>query len=249
MSLRLSSFTRQACKSGLLAALLVGLGGAAPCAAANESCQAYPTINVKITPVIDEAQINKNLDLAGIQALSASPQTHQIPHYDSVTLGLAVYDPFLKFNIPLRQQHMPDGAYCSQVQKVDAEIGYHTITIYIANEFPEGSCAYQTILTHERKHVAVNNAILKEYIPKIQQRLQSYLKINGRFVVPNKAYAEKTLRERLTAIIQEVSKEMLEENKRRQRLIDSPQEYAKNNTACGGVIARTALHFKRSHRR
>lgn len=210
------------------------------------ACRPYTDVAVNIMPVFDEAKLDTSVSLTNLQALSMRT-ANKIPHNESVTLGLASYHPLIQFHIPIIQHLMPDGSFCARVQHVDARIGYKDVTVYIASEFPKGSCDFQAVLAHEQKHIDVNKALLQEYAPKIQSRLAQYLKTNGMFIVPNKAYADTLLRERVNKILDEVSKEMLAENVRRQKLVDSPQEYAKNATVCGGHITKV-INVYRRHR-
>ncbi|NTU77094.1 MAG: hypothetical protein HGA90_04695 [Alphaproteobacteria bacterium] len=201
------------------------------------SCNPYPDISVTVMPVFEAPKSNTSTNLAALQNLSRSGLP-KIPHYESVALGITSYAPVLEFYAPIIQHLMPDGSFCARVQHLDARIGYKDVTVYVASEFSPGSCSYQEILAHEQKHIEVNRQLLQEYAPLIKQKLTSFLKLNGMFIVPNGAYANKLLREKVTAVIQEVSLRMLEENKKRQKLIDSPEEYARTKTACQGQITR-----------
>lgn len=212
---------------------------------ANTACQSYAHIPVKITPVFDEPKLDVSMSLATLQNYAKNGGA-VIPHYDSITLGLASYKSITQFLIPIMHYKMPNGTFCARVQNLEARIGYENVTIHIANEFPQGSCSFYSVLEHEQKHVQVNRALLHEYVPKIKARLDAFLKINGMFIVANPDYADKLLRERVSKITEEVIQEMTQENRRRQKLIDSPQEYAKNNTACQGAVARIADKFRRT---
>lgn len=228
--------------------------GAAPVVAAaptarsegDGACRPYTDVAVNVMPVFEEAKLNTSVNLAGLQSLSRGNTANTIPHYEAITLGLASYSALMHFYIPIIQHMMPDGSFCARVQHLDARIGYKDVTVYIASEFPQNSCSFQAVLTHEQKHVETNRQVLNEYAPVIRDRLIKYLKLYGMFIVPNQAYADKLLREKVTQVVNEVSKEMMEENRRRQKLIDSPQEYARNNTICNGQISRVVqAHVRR----
>jgi hypothetical protein len=103
-------------------------------------------------------------------------------------------------------------------------------------------------MTHEQKHVTVNLNLLQEYAPMIEERLSSYFRLYGRLIGPNAAFAEKLVREKASAIINEMTQKMLEENRRRQRLVDSPEEYRRNNTVCNGRINDFVRQFNLSQR-
>ncbi len=215
-----------------------------PAAAQNRDdiCAPYPNVPVNVTPVFDEPVNDFSASLLDIQMLSRDP-THTIPRFEGVTLGLTHYYPVIEFKGPILKRQQSDGSYCARVQKIDARIGYKDIKVYIAKEFAEGSCDFKHIMEHEQKHVAVNRQVLQEYATLIHDKIAAYLKIYGMFIVPNPDYAEKILREKVSAILNEMTQKMVEENRRRQKQVDNPEEYARNNTACRGHISDVARKF------
>ena len=46
-----------------------------------------------------------------------------------------------------------NGGYCVAIKKVDSEIGYNDFEIKIDRSNIRGSCAYNAILNHEKKHI------------------------------------------------------------------------------------------------
>lgn len=220
--------------------LLVALS-APPAAAQQDSyCDPSPDIPVTITPIFDSPQYNTSHSFAAIRKLS-SEADHDAQAYDSTSLGLAHYIPVYNFTAPIRMKKMADGAYCVQVQQVDANIGYRNITIYIAHELVENDCAVQHVIEHEKKHVAVNREILLEYVPSIQARLREYLKTNGVYSGTDAQYAQELMQEKIRFVLMETSKQITTENRRRQSLVDTPEEYAKNIRACDGYINNLVL--------
>jgi len=201
----------------------------------NDDCEPYANIDISVTPVFDEPVINATVPLAELQKISRTA-ADVIPHYDSVALGLTHYEPVIEFSAPIIQRELSDGTYCAKVQRIDAKIGYRNTTVFIGQELMADACASMHVLAHEKKHIAVNYVLLQEFVPLIQQRLSEYLKLYGMFRVQNPSYAEMLLRSKANAILSDMSQKILEENRRRQRLVDTPEEYARNNTVCGGRI-------------
>ena len=197
----------------------------------DSACDFDPNIAITVTPVFDEPAIDNSKSLAEIQELSRS-STHVVPHYDNVPLGIT----------------MPDGSFCAHVEHIDALVGYRNITIYIARELTADSCSARHVMTHEQRHVAVNRALLKEYTPLIEERLYSYFRLYGRIIGPDAGFAQTMVREKASAILNEMTQKMLGENQRRQRLVDSPEEYARNNVACNGRINDFVRRFSVSQR-
>ncbi len=198
-------------------------------------CDPYPNINVNINPVFDEPLINTSHSLGAIQGLARSP-AKVISMHDAATLGLTHYEPIIEFRVPMLKRLLGDGTTCVKIHEIDATIGYRNVTIYIANEIARDTCAMHHVLEHEKKHVAINRSILMNYVPYIQKKLMEYMQINGLYRGPDPDYAESLMTEKARFVLNEAAKQIMEENSKRQRTIDTPEEYARNNTVCGGRI-------------
>jgi len=57
------------------------------------------------------------------------------------------------------------------VTSVDVAPTFHSITVYIAREYAEGSCEYRETLRHEMEHVGVDRALLEEYAGRMRAAL------------------------------------------------------------------------------
>lgn len=200
------------------------------------ACDPYPNVPINITPVFDEPRTDTTLALAALQGLATSEPTKVIPHAESVTLGLTHYEPVIHFRVPMLKTTMDDGTTCVQVRQIDATIGYKNVMIYIAQELAANGCAMRHVNEHEKKHVAVNRGILVTYVPKVQAKLADYLKIYGVYRGPNAEYAESLMNDKVEFVLKETAQQIMEENRRQQKRIDSPEEYARNNFVCDGAI-------------
>ncbi len=209
---------------------------------ADEGCDPYADIPINITPIFDDISYDYSADLGDIQKLAAD-SLHTIPRHESVVLGITHYNPVLEFHATLIKKTMSSGLYCAKVKSVNARIGYTNITVYIAREFPEGTCEFDHVMTHEQKHVTVNRELLEEFTPLIEERLKDYFRLYGTFQVEQPNFADSLINEKVKAVFSEMAQKMLLENQRRQKLVDSPEEYAKNNTACNGNVAKIARQF------
>jgi hypothetical protein len=215
---------------------------APPALAAIDDCAPYSAIPVHVEPVWDEPQLDNATPLAELQSLGRDT-ARSIPHYEAVLLGMTRYEPTLEFSAPILQQPMPDGSFCARAQRLDVKFGYRDIKVYVAREFPQGSCDFQHVMTHEQKHVEVNRRLLQEFAPKIEAQLSSFMQLYGMFIVPNESYANTLLRDKVNAIFKDITQQLIAENRRRQRLIDSPEEYDKSKTACKGHVAEVARRY------
>ncbi|MFY9288487.1 MAG: hypothetical protein WAO98_08290 [Alphaproteobacteria bacterium] len=211
-------------------------------------CESWPNIPVTVIPRFDQPSYNYNVNLNQVQALANNPKRSVHGGHHGITLGLTQYEPIIQFVAPMKGIKMPNGLACAHVEHLEATIGYKNVVIYIPREVPQGSCGFDQVMAHEQKHIEVNRQILVEYTPRIQQKLQEYLKINGVFKQIQADYAEKLLNERLQAILNETAMQVFTENSRRQQLVDTAEEYRRVNSMCNGQLGKTATHYMQQGR-
>ncbi len=198
-------------------------------------CDPYPVIDVNVTPIFEEPRIDTSHTLADIRRIYTQPEK-VISLHEGVALGLTRYEPVIEFRAPLLKVKLGDGSSCARIEKIDASIGYRNVTIYIAQEIARDSCAMGHVLEHERKHVAVNRGVLVNYVPRIQNKLKEYMQINGVYRGADPDYAESLMREKTEFILKDAARKIMDENRRLQKSVDTPEEYARNSVVCGGRI-------------
>jgi hypothetical protein len=86
----------------------------------------------------------------------------------------------------------------------------------VARELPAGTCAYAHVLRHEYTHVRIYREIGRQFQALV-------------YPWPDRATPDDLL---------QYAKQQLAKMREAQRLFDSPEEYAGNNTACKGEIPR-----------
>ncbi|HSI57877.1 MAG TPA: hypothetical protein VLA16_09980 [Ideonella sp.] len=99
---------------------------------------------------------------------------------------------------------------------VVVRLGFIKPVLRVASEIPEGSCAYARVLNHENTHVRIYRDIAERF-----RRLE--------YPWPDRA--------KPAAILAHAQQE-LARLMRAQQEFDSADEYAKNQTVCGGEILR-----------
>lgn len=123
---------------------------------------------------------------------------------------------------------------CSSPQ-ITLSYGFSPMTVYVAREFPSGSCAYKEIYEHEMRHVKT----YQEHIASLEKALQEAL--TARFasdtpwrgpVGQTDSRLQQELNERWLPYIQRQIKRVEEA----QALIDTKEEYDRVADACEGEI-------------
>jgi len=101
-------------------------------------------------------------------------------------------------------------------QGVVVRLDYIKPVLRVASEIPPGSCAYARVMNHEQTHVRIHREIARQF------RELDYPWSSGGRSAAILAYAKLELDRLMQA----------------QVLFDSPEEYARNDSVCGGEIAR-----------
>ncbi len=121
---------------------------------------------------------------------------------------------------------------CLYYDSVTIEIRLNPV-IYVVREFRPGSCAYNAVLAHEKKHTAVDRAIVGKYAPLIGREVQKAVNAAGA-LGPYPIADMKSVQDRMTRHIQNavssLELQMTEEQARRQQDVDSLEEYQSVST-------------------
>jgi len=108
-------------------------------------------------------------------------------------------------------------------------------TIFVANEFPPGSCMHNSIMRHEQKHIAVDREIVNKYAALIGQAYQNDIaryRVFGPFPASNQESALNLIKTRMKSILTQYTNQMSAERKARQQEIDNINEYERVNKSC-----------------
>jgi len=123
---------------------------------------------------------------------------------------------------------------CASPQ-ITVSYGFTPMTVYVAREFPEGSCAYKEIYDHEQRHVKTyldhQAAIEKDLADTFTRRFTGDGPWHGQ-AGQTAVRLQKELDERWIPYV----KRELNKAEQAQALIDTPEEYARVADSCDGEI-------------
>lgn len=205
-----------------------------------------PPVTLTLTPVFDQPGYDFNTPLATVQQLALDTKNSI---HESLTLGLTRYKPFLQFSVPLKgATNTLTGVTCMHLENANVQFGYHDVTVYIAQEITYQSCGFQEVYQHEQKHIDVNWQVLQDYAPLIQSTLQDYLNKFGVICTPDITQTKQQIDQAFNTMLAEWNEQINTENRRRQQLVDSPEEYKRITDSCGGQLQDVARRFVNNHR-
>ncbi|MFP4313617.1 MAG: hypothetical protein ACLFR0_04745 [Alphaproteobacteria bacterium] len=123
--------------------------------------------------------------------------------------------------------------------RLDHIMGHFTIKplMMIAREYRKGTCEYNAVLEHERKHVAALEKFQRHYARKFKSRLKEIARNINTAQVVSATQAEISkaqIEEQITREIQNYVEQITPIIQQRQIDIDNPQEYRRVYAQCDG---------------
>jgi hypothetical protein len=119
------------------------------------------------------------------------------------------------------------GDTCAWFEAVNVSINIDP-TIFVAREYPEGSCLHEAIYWHEIKHVNTDRKIVNKYLPRFERAINDYLYHDGIQGPVSERFADRLQEDMMTELtdkIYKVSQAMEAERHERQKALDSREEY------------------------
>jgi hypothetical protein len=223
-----SQFSRPRWDRGRITALglvAVAVAVVAPACAAPTCPASKPEVTIGISvaePIIDNALPQLKLQrLAGQQ------------HHYGRTQGLYQADLEVGWRARFRRSDA-DGETCGWVDHVTVTLTMPRRVIYIVRERHPGTCPYESVLAHERKHQAVDEAVVAEHIPRLQQAAKDAAALPRIETPEADGEAMKALlTEPIAAALKREFAALAKARTERQAAVDTPDEYRRVRAACG----------------
>jgi hypothetical protein len=127
-------------------------------------------VTVSFETVRPEVKYNNALNVTGLRnLLREKGGTTAGAHAEA--LGVTFVTP--SFTVDAKTVVMPvQGGVCVYLERVHAKVGYRSMDVYVASEYPPGTCENRAIVDHENQHIAINLEALAEFAPKIRAELE-----------------------------------------------------------------------------
>ncbi|MGB4062343.1 MAG: hypothetical protein WBK19_00785 [Azonexus sp.] len=131
----------------------------------------------------------------------------------------------------------PTGRWECASPQITLTFGFSPMTVYVAREFPEGTCAYKEIREHEMRHVEA----YQKHIASIEKELTESL--NARFATGSVwrgpvGQTAARLRQELDARWAPYVQRQIKLVDEAQAKIDTAEEYERVANACDGEISK-----------
>ncbi|HUH85081.1 MAG TPA: hypothetical protein VLX85_10755 [Stellaceae bacterium] len=205
---------------GLMALLLLALP-----AQAALSCPPSPAV-IEIERAIEPPRIDNTLRLPALQRLAGHPRAGR---------ALGLYKARLAAHWTIAYRHADEGGQaCRWIEKVVVKLSMPFRMIYIVRERRPGTCAYETVLGHEREHQAIDDAVVEEYRPRLRSAAMDAIRsLPAAVLRASGPGAAEQLAAPISAALERTLDALKREREARQKAVDSPEEYRRVNAACG----------------
>ena len=218
--------------AGLWVRIAVVTIGFSPAGLLADECEKLPAPAVVIKRLEEKISLNFQYgyrSLTNIGAGSMKP--------GSLVLGLTRGNASVQFSSQTPGYVDQSGRWECISPQITLTYGFSPMTVYVAREFPEGSCAYKEIYEHELRHVKA----YQSHIAAIEKDIGEML--TRRFTTGDvwrgpvgwaRTRLQQELEERWVPYVQREIKRV----DAAQALIDTPEEYERLANSCDGAVTK-----------
>ncbi|WP_299438981.1 hypothetical protein [uncultured Rhodospira sp.] len=189
-------------------------------------------VRVELTTRFDTARVDHSRGRDAINAMFAEQRGKATIPQNGGAVGLTVTRSGFSFSTRTEIFRRRDGALCVYLRGVEAAMNQVDTVVYIAREYPKGSCNYRAIYEHEKMHVGVYYFTQKDYAPRVERELERLVRYVNPRVVRNRAEAREVHVEMINEGVAHVLEDMEAERRRRNAALDTPENYARERAKC-----------------
>jgi len=161
------------------------------------------------------------------------------PRHKTSVSGLMSGSIATKSEIAFTQEiYENQGVACTYIQSMDITLHIDP-TIFIASEYPKGTCMHNAIMQHELKHVREDQLIINKYAAILGRELSSTIdKFRQKYkpvLISEIPALQRDIQKIIHDDLKEYNQKLNEERQRRQQAIDSLEEYETIGKSCRGA--------------
>lgn len=180
---------------------------------------------------LGSVQAVHNRDMAGLRKISSDSQGYVSGTWHR-PIGLAASGFSLRYRPEVSYRRAQGVGYCVFLVRARVTAGYEKFTVYINNDYPEGSCEYDAVLAHEMEHVRIDREVLQKYEAKFQKVLRRLLRNKKAIYAQRMVEARSAYYLEFERQLKPVVAKMKAERDRRHAAIDTPENYRKEQAKC-----------------
>ena len=163
----------------------------------------------------------------------------------SYVLGLTRAESQVSIAVRGRMLADPATGYECVAPRLEVNLTYLPIVVYVGREFAPGSCAYREILAHEMRHLQV----YMDFLPRAEKVVRAALekRFAGKPLYAPAGQARNLLQREIDTGWMNYIKNEMAKVETLQAAIDTPQEYARLGKVCAGEVQSLIRPAKRKN--
>ncbi len=121
------------------------------------------------------------------------------------------------------------------VENLRVDFSYNSLKVYVSSGYGEGTCPYETTLTHEKRHVQIHREVYTKYQKILRDILASAADIptpNHPLETASWAQGKEKIGKIVSGVIDPVFDRFRQELADKQAEIDTPESYAELRGSC-----------------
>lgn len=122
--------------------------------------------------------------------------------------------------------------YCARLSKVNIDIIFDQLKVYVLREYGRGSCQYDAVLAHEHRHVSLSRNVLTKHRSIIERKIRQRILAMKPAVASSRNRANQQMYSRLEQLLVPLIKDMEREMNAANEKIDTPASYARFRKQC-----------------
>jgi hypothetical protein len=148
-----------------------------------------------------------------------------------IMLGVTITSDHLAMQVRPVVSRLANGRLCVWVTDVAARVGDPELDVYVAANYPEGTCEYNVVREHENQHVEINRSVIHAWGPRIGAQLRDSVGQSFPMVAAGNADIQR-IPQMLMDSLQPLFDAMNSELRQRNGAIDTPENYRLTAARC-----------------
>lgn len=192
-------------------------------AIAELTCDPKENLDIKIDPAQSPIKYDFTKTIDQIGQIGEGAYSPYGAEHQTFTMGLTVGRQQIEYNIRTFAEVYDElDRACVHIRNITVKMNYNP-TVYVATEYPKGSCEFNAVLEHELEHVKITQKALNKYAKKLGKHLQESFRRGhsfGPFKGASTEKAKEMLIKKIEALTLKINNEMYAEDEKHQNRFD-----------------------------
>lgn len=201
-------------------------------------CQPTHDLDIKIAPTISSTQYDFSKATSELSVLGSGAYSPYGSEHKTSMLGLTDGRHELSLENSYSMETYPGlDRGCIHIKSITVKMNFSP-TIYVASEFPKGTCEFKDVFSHEKEHVKITREMLNKHAKILGKNLKAALRRGysyGPFHANKLPRAQKKLGEKVMKMAVDANKKMYAEMEKRQNKFDRQEKNRESLNQCANA--------------